>query len=46
VRRLGCAILRRSGDHHGAKDVGDLRAVTRGPRHAVVVSLAAIGLRG
>ena len=30
----------------GAKDVGDLRAVTRGPRHAAAVRRAAIGSRG
>jgi hypothetical protein len=30
----------------GAKDVGDLRAVTRGPRHAAPVRRAATGSRG
>ncbi len=30
----------------GAKDVGDPRAVTRGPRHAAAVRRAAIGSRG
>ena len=30
----------------GAEDVGDLRAVTRGPRHAALVRRAAIGSRG
>jgi hypothetical protein len=30
----------------GAKDVGDLQAVTRGPRHAAPVRREAIGSRG
>ena len=30
----------------GVKDVGDLQAVTRGPRHAAAVRRAAIGSRG
>ncbi len=30
----------------GAKDVGDLRALTRGPRHAALVRRAAIGSLG
>ena len=30
----------------GVKDVGDLKAVTRGPRHAAAVRRAAIGSRG